>query len=427
MSKTSKRPFTLFQRTSLGGKQVRKSLGTDDEQEAEQLAYQAWGEAHYRSKHGLQLEATAFSVVAEKFIEKMQAEAERGERSPYHKNDWPPIIRRYLIGFFGDRSVDGIRDADLERYLEWRKHYWSTGPGKDIPYIEYERDGKKLRRQPKRDVPSISRQRGELVAVRALFDQLARWGHVTPISGISIRANRRIDNRRPSFEPHEYAKLIQTSLDRLVDPIMLAGGPKEVTSSDGRAWKQVKIDDHTRRDRIALHCYVELAANTGMRPTETKNLNWGDILGYRDIINKPIGERDVRIRVRGKGKSGTLIPQLAAIPALDMLWQMFVKEVGREPRDDEPVFADPKGQRVLSFANGFRQLLKAADLEYDHRGVRRTPYSLRHFYVSQQLAHGVPIHDLARNTRTSIQMMDKHYAQVQVERMKDSLRPDWRN
>lgn len=94
-------------------------------------------------------------------------------------------------------------------------------------------------------------------------------------------------------------------------------------------------------------------------------------------------------------------------------------------RWNTPEAADAKGDG-LSFANGVGQLSKAADLEYDHRGVRRTPYSLRHFYVSQQLAHGVPIHDLARNTRTSIQMMDKHYAQVQVERMKDSLRPDGR-
>ena len=39
----------------------------------------------------------------------------------------------------------------------------------------------------------------------------------------------------------------------------------------------------------------------------------------------------------------------------------------------------------------------------------------------------LPIHDLARNTRTSIAMIDKHYAQVQVERMKESLRPEWGN
>lgn len=119
------------------------------------------------------------------------------------------------------------------------------------------------------------------------------------------------------------------------------------------------------------------------------------------------------------------MPQLAAISCFELLWQIFLKEQDREPNDDDPVFTDHNGKRVGSFANGFRELLKAADLEYDHRGIRRTPYSLRHFYISQQLAHGVPVHDLARNTRTSIQMIDQHYAQVQVKRMTDTLRPEW--
>lgn len=190
MSKAAKRPFTLFQRSesknwsvrfSVNGKQVRKSLGTEDRAEAEQLAYQIWGEANYRSQNGLSVEAVNFSIMAEKFIEKIVEEAERGERSPYHANDWPPIIRRYLVGFFGDRPMDAITDADLERYIEWRKRYWTTGPGKDISFIHYERNGRKLRRRPKREVPSVSRQRGELVVVRAVFDQAAKslrpeWG-----------------------------------------------------------------------------------------------------------------------------------------------------------------------------------------------------------------------------------------------------------
>lgn len=104
---------------------------------------------------------------------------------------------------------------------------------------------------------------------------------------------------------------------------------------------------------------------------------------------------------------------------------MFEKGTGRESADDDPVFADASGGRIQSFKKGFNELLRNCGLETDHRGVRRTSYSLRHFHMSQQLAHGVPIHDLARNTRTSISMIDKHYAQVQVERMKESLRPEW--
>lgn len=434
MNQHSRPPFVLFQRMgtrnwsmrySIKGKQVRKSLQTDDRAEAERRAYEIWGEANYRAKAGLTANAMPFSKVAEEFIALITEQSERGERSPYHVKDWPPIIRRYLVGYFGDRPADQIVDADIERYLEWRRQYWITGPGKDIPYLHYERNGIRLRRRPSRDIPSISRQRGELVVVRALFEQAAKWGYLHPVTVGTIRVRKRIDNRRPSFEPHEYQKLIETSLSRLVDPIMLTDTPMEITAKDGRKWRRTKLDEHTRRDRIALHCYVEISALTGMRPTEARNLNWGDVLGYRDERKKPIGERDFRLRVRGKGKSGTLIPQLAALSCFDTLWRIFEQELDREPTDDDPVFADAQGNRIQSFKKGFNELLKASGLEYDHRGIRRTPYSLRHFHVSQQLAHGVPIHDLARNTRTSIAMIDKHYAQVTVERMKDSLRPEW--
>ncbi len=106
-----------------------------------------------------------------------------------------------------------------------------------------------------------------------------------------------------------------------------------------------------------------------------------------------------------------------------MLWTVFVGEVGREPTDDDPVFADAKGTAILSFSRGLSALLKAADLERDQRGVKRTAYSLRHFYISQMLANNVSIHHVARNTRTSIAMIDKHYAQVNTEQIKDFLRP----
>jgi len=92
------------------------------------------------------------------------------------------------------------------------------------------------------------------------------------------------------------------------------------------------------------------------------------------------------------------------------------------------LFANHEGKQISSFKRGFAEALKAANLERDHRGVRRTPYSLRHYYISSRIEEGVPVHDIARNTRTSIAMIDKHYAQVSTEQIKDSLRrgyEDW--
>jgi len=40
------------------------------------------------------------------------------------------------------------------------------------------------------------------------------------------------------------------------------------------------------------------------------------------------------------------------------------------------------------------------------------------------IANGADIYDIARTTRTSIAMIDKHYGQVDVERLKDKFRPE---
>ncbi len=48
----------------------------------------------------------------------------------------------------------------------------------------------------------------------------SRQGYLKTPPEISIKSRRSSDNRRPSFEPHEFAKLEAVSLSRLVDPIM---------------------------------------------------------------------------------------------------------------------------------------------------------------------------------------------------------------
>lgn len=428
-TKQPKQPFTLFQRPggtiwsmrfSAGGKQIRKSLETDDRDEAHHRAYQIWSEANYRVKNGFTAVVRPFSEVAEEFIKLVATESERGDRSEYHPRDWPPVIRRYLVGFFGDKPIDTIREPDIERYVEWRRTYWTTGPGREIKFIRYERDGKILRRSAKHEIPSISRQRGELTIVRALFQQALKWGYTGKIEIPDIKVRKRTDNRRPSFTPEEFELLINTSLQRIYpDP-----DGKTINSRDGRKWKQYRQNSHILADRLKLHSYIEIGAGTGMRPTEMKNLNWGNIVGFRAMRHKKIGDRDVRLQVQGKGKHGTLVPLEGIISWLDALWDLFENEVGREPKDDDPVFADAEGKRIQSFKKGFSELLKACSLERDYRGVSRTSYSLRHYYISEMIASGADVYDIARNTRTSIAMIDKHYGQVDVERLKDKLRPE---
>ena len=424
-----KEPFVLFQRDgtnwsmrySIAGRQVRKSLGTPIYEEAHRLANEIWHEQNYRLKNGLSIIEHAFSDVAEEFIRKVEIEAERKERSTDHAYYWPPKIRRFLISYFGDKPIDKITPPDIERYHEWRKTYWTSGPGSEIDKIRCEReDGRIFSRPAPRKVASLSTIKGEMVIIRALFQQAVRWGYCQPIVIPMPIIRKKTDNRRPGFTKDEYEKLFNTALARISE---LQPATKHIKAKDGREWTQKIPPKNIRADRIRLYCYMEIMAHSGMRPTEAKNLKWGNIIGFRACLKKTIGEMDVRLQVHGKAQHGTSVPLLDVIPALRLLWEMFAEETGKEPEDNDPVFADAHGKAITSFKRGFNELLKAAGLEYDYRNVRRTPYSLRHYYISKMLVSGASIYDVALNTRTSLEMIEQHYAHVATEDIKDRLRP----
>jgi hypothetical protein len=58
----------------------------------------------------------------------------------------------------------------------------------------------------------------------------------------------------------------------------------------------------------------------------------------------------------------------------------------------------------------FRELLHAVDLKFDRDGKPRTFYSLRHTYICLRLTEGADIYQVAKNCRTSVEMIEEHYA-----------------
>ncbi|MGL1190176.1 hypothetical protein ACSTLK_24030, partial [Vibrio parahaemolyticus] len=50
------------------------------------------------------------------------------------------------------------------------------------------------------------------------------------------------------------------------------------------------------------------------------------------------------------------------------------------------------------------------ELKFDREGQRRTAYSLRHTYICLRLMEGADIYQIAKNCRTSVEMIEKYYA-----------------
>jgi integrase len=58
----------------------------------------------------------------------------------------------------------------------------------------------------------------------------------------------------------------------------------------------------------------------------------------------------------------------------------------------------------------FNGILANLDLKLDRDGNRRTAYSLRHTYICMRLMEGANIYQVAKNCRTSVEMIENYYA-----------------
>ena len=82
----------------------------------------------------------------------------------------------------------------------------------------------------------------------------------------------------------------------------------------------------------------------------------------------------------------------------------FTRTVERHNRGPSDLIF-PTIQRAL-----FNTILGELDLKRDREGNPRTTYSLRHTYICMRLMVGADIYQIAKNCRTSVEMIEKYYA-----------------
>lgn len=427
LMETPSEGFTLYQRPpngryymrySIKGQgQQRASLGTTDPVEAERRAQSKWIKACALAEVGLSVSKKQFEKIAEEFIAGIVLAVEREEKAEYQAKQYPMIIRKYFVGYFGAKLMSAVKPEDVDAYWVWRKEYWITGPGSKNPLIEYTRTikGRETRifRPVKEGYPSESTLHKEALLLRQLFEFGQRRGHTTEIPEITVPKNHRRTNKsRPGFTMEEFLHLREVSEQR-VREFELSNG--ETSGKNQRVYQ----------DRLRLHCFCMIAGFTGMRPTELFNLSWGD-LEVRKIQMENGEFSDVTvIQARGKGKERELAAMPETLTFFNLLRSLFYVATNGMPEDDDPVFFNHQGQRIRSFKKGLAELLEAAGLRTTRDGRTRDSFSFRHFYITQQIREGVGHHLLGRNVGTSSKMIDAYYSKIRPTDEIAQLIPDW--
>jgi integrase len=298
----------------------------------------------------------------------------QGERSPTYARGQHARTDGHLIPFFGNMVLPEITSGKVNEYRIRRLEESRALRGKPLAH---------------------NTMHQEIVTLRQIFKTALRHGWIDHLPDLSepYRSSPKISHRA-WFSPEEYKQLYEATRKRALDP------------------KQPRF----RWEAEQLHDYVLFATNTGLRPDEAMRLQFRDVMVVED---EGSGQTILEIEVRGKRGVGYCKSTAGAVHPFERL-------KARTRPDGGP---GRSGSRTASIANGewhepgptdllfpkwprdlFNAILEEEKLRTDRDGRPRTAYSLRHTYICLRLLEGADIYQIAKNCRTSVEMIEKYYA-----------------
>jgi len=282
-----------------------------------------------------------------------------GTRSPVYVDGHKRRLKNYLIPFFGEMGLSEVTGGKVQEY---RIHRQSNSVA---------RFGHADEKEYGPPAPSTIHQ--EIVCLRQVLKTAIRHGWLTHLPDLSMpyKSAKKV-RHRAWFSPQEYEQLYKATRERAA------------------ACKGKRYEWETAQ----MHDFVLFMANTGLRPDEAYRLQYRDIAIVEDYDSE---ETILEIEVRGKRGIGFC----KSMPGAVRPFERLVERNTPEPSD--PVF--PKSHLTL-----LNRILDELGLKLDRDGNRRTAYSLRHSYICFRLMEGADIYQVAKNCRTSVEMIEKHYA-----------------
>ncbi len=302
-------------------------------------------------------------------FEKEYAAMTLGERNAQYVASKGRVIRLYLNPFFGDLPISEVSAGRIQDYRLQR-----VTPPEEPQRVRFVSDGRERIGKAKAwKRPSRQTLHNEMVCLRQILKSANRKGWISALPDMSnpYRASGKISHRA-WFSPEEYKRLYEATRER-------AKNPKK---------------ERWREECEQFHDFVLFMVNTGLRPDEAQRLEFRDVSIVED---EATGERILEIEVRGKRGVG----YCKSMPGALRPFERVLKRKNGQPTD-------------LVFGLVQRELLNAIldelGLKKDRDGKPRTAYSLRHTYISMRLMEGADIYQVAKNCRTSVEMIEKYYA-----------------
>ena len=169
---------SLWVRFSIPGQgQKRICLKTSDEEEAKRNAEYEYRRALWSAEQGTLPGRTSFDKLARQYLESAEMEAAGNPSKCSKVTADRGVLDRYMVPFFGRSPITAIGVPKLHSYMEWRRSYWTSGPGAKETHIAYERKGRRVIRPAQHIEATLSTLRREDVTMRSVFKHAVRLGY----------------------------------------------------------------------------------------------------------------------------------------------------------------------------------------------------------------------------------------------------------
>lgn len=363
-----RRPETSYWHcaASLAGRQHRTSTREDSLARAKDFAEDWYLTLRGKIGAGEIIGDRNFKRACKLFIRDYEAMT-AGQRNPKYVRDHRARIDNHLIPYFGEL---GLAQITAGKIMEYRLHRLNPPEGVKVP--------------------SRSTLHHEIVTLRQILKTAVRHGllKVLPDLSMPYRSSTKITHRA-WFSPEEYKTLYGHTRER-------------AKKAQGKKWQWAAEQ---------MHDYVLFMANTGIRPDEANRLEFRDV---KIAYDKGVGAKILEIEVRGKRGVGYCKSMPGAVRPFERLAARPRPRADPDkPNGNGAALATPQPTDKVFPANHkkqFNDVLDKLGFKFDRDGNRRAAYSLRHTYICLRLMEGADIYQIAKNCRTSVDMIEKYYA-----------------
>ena len=349
------------------GKIVRRSLKVADKKEAIKAAKKVFVDLKHRKMNKLPFTKTSgFEVCARGLAKENEARLKRGELSKQKVQYDAARLESDLLPHFGKYEVADIDYGVISDYI----NKLSTA---DRPL-------------------SINSLKIHLSHIKTILKYAQRMGVIT--SQPAFPRLKTVDTARPWFNSKEYSTLHSKCR-------AMIGQKIRVDTKAGKFLRNVEISQE-------VYDLIIFMTNSFIRPTDIK------VLQHKHVA--VIRGKDKYLRLTHpptKGHGQPVVTMERAVLVYDELLKRQRKEGYGKPNDY--LFCPQQLNRdyaLRDITRQYDQVLKAIGLKETPNGEARTLYSLRHTCIMFRLINGEGIDPikLARNARTSVEMIDRFYA-----------------